>query len=409
MLWAHQTGVRSRPVKYAFRSEIDEYYFPFAVAPEIISLQGASKASDIWSLGCTIVELLEGKPPWSELDSNMAVLFKIVEEEWPIPEHYSDELQKFLRLCFQKDPSERPTAETLFDHNWIREEIGLDPVSFNDGELWPHQKRCPHGSFLFFQRLRSHDSIPFLRRISGDAVRLQQLRFDAGPSASFSHLRDVSSPIEGSFRDWKVDRRRPVLTEMAYTTPERPGLRSGAGSAFSVRSENTDPGQARHPDLIEAERQRALAKLTNVTAPYTPGMPNVTPILQVHYPTRAKERLERLRETESRRESEETVSVSRSSRIRSSRDFRAEALDSIHQTITKHNSNKRSRESSQTILASASQRDHQESQERTMRAKPSQVHVPPFDSSIAKSSIPVSSAGSPIHDRADNKGECTLQ
>jgi hypothetical protein len=262
---------------------------------------------------------------------------------------------------------------------------------------------------LLRQRLRSHDSIPFLRRISGDAVRLQQLRFDAGPPTSFSHLRDASSPIEGSFRDWKVDRRRPILSEMAYTTPERPGLRSGAGSAFSVRSEDTDPGQARHPDLIEAERQRALAKLTNAAEPYTPGMPNVTPILQVHYPTRAKERLERLRETESRRESAETVSASRSSRIRSSRDFRAEALDSIQQTIANHESNKRSRESSQTILPSASHQGHQESQERTMRAKSSQVHGPRLDYSTANSPTLVPSTGSPIHDRADNKGECTVQ
>jgi len=99
------------------------------VAPEIISLQGASTASDIWSLGCTIVELLEGKPPWAELDSNMAVLFKIVEEEWPIPAYYSPELKDFLGLCFKKNPSDRPTAETLFDHEWIRNEIGIDPVS----------------------------------------------------------------------------------------------------------------------------------------------------------------------------------------------------------------------------------------------------------------------------------------
>jgi serine/threonine protein kinase len=75
------------------------------------------------------VELLEGKPPWSELDSNMAVLFKIVEEEWPIPTRYSDALQDFLGSCFKKNPLERPTAETLFDHAWIREEIGIDPVS----------------------------------------------------------------------------------------------------------------------------------------------------------------------------------------------------------------------------------------------------------------------------------------
>ena len=42
------------------------------VAPEVINLQGARTASDIWSLGCTIVELLTGQPPYSDLPNSMA-------------------------------------------------------------------------------------------------------------------------------------------------------------------------------------------------------------------------------------------------------------------------------------------------------------------------------------------------
>jgi serine/threonine protein kinase len=33
---------------------------PYWMAPEIIQLQGATSASDVWSLGCTIIELLTG-------------------------------------------------------------------------------------------------------------------------------------------------------------------------------------------------------------------------------------------------------------------------------------------------------------------------------------------------------------
>jgi len=43
-----------------------------AVAPEAINLQGATTASDIWSLGCTVVELLTGQPPYSDLPNSMA-------------------------------------------------------------------------------------------------------------------------------------------------------------------------------------------------------------------------------------------------------------------------------------------------------------------------------------------------
>lgn len=42
-----------------------------SVAPEVISLNGASPASDIWSLGCTIIELLTGRPPYAEIANSM--------------------------------------------------------------------------------------------------------------------------------------------------------------------------------------------------------------------------------------------------------------------------------------------------------------------------------------------------
>lgn len=40
---------------------------PYWMAPEVIELSGATTASDIWSLGCTVIELLDGKPPYHRL------------------------------------------------------------------------------------------------------------------------------------------------------------------------------------------------------------------------------------------------------------------------------------------------------------------------------------------------------
>ena len=42
------------------------------VAPEVIERKGASRASDIWSLGCTVIELLTGKPPYAEITNGMS-------------------------------------------------------------------------------------------------------------------------------------------------------------------------------------------------------------------------------------------------------------------------------------------------------------------------------------------------
>lgn len=73
------------------------------MAPEVIEQSGATTASDIWSgsflpfetlkpilsfrsVGCVVIELLEGKPPYHFLDP-MPALFRIVQDDCPpIPE-----------------------------------------------------------------------------------------------------------------------------------------------------------------------------------------------------------------------------------------------------------------------------------------------------------------------------------
>ena len=59
---------------------------PYWMAPEVIELSGATTASDIWSLGCTVIELLDGKPPYYKLQP-MPALFRIVNDDHPpLPE-----------------------------------------------------------------------------------------------------------------------------------------------------------------------------------------------------------------------------------------------------------------------------------------------------------------------------------
>ena len=46
------------------------------MAPEVVLLETMSIKSDIWSLGCTLIEMINKKPPYFDLEP-MAALFAI--------------------------------------------------------------------------------------------------------------------------------------------------------------------------------------------------------------------------------------------------------------------------------------------------------------------------------------------
>ncbi|KAK7204094.1 kinase-like domain-containing protein [Myxozyma melibiosi] len=93
---------------------------PYYMAPEIIQLKGASPKSDIWSVGCTTIELVTGHPPYHHIEQ-MPALYRVIHDPHPpLPEEISPALRDFLLSCFQKDPALRSSAQELLNHPWIR-------------------------------------------------------------------------------------------------------------------------------------------------------------------------------------------------------------------------------------------------------------------------------------------------
>ncbi|CAN6309211.1 unnamed protein product [Urochloa humidicola] len=127
---------------------------PYWMAPEVVRATldksaGYDLAVDIWSLGCTIIEMFTGKPPWSGLEGP-AAMFKVLRTDPPIPENLSPEGKDFLRCCFKRNPAERPTAIKLLEHPFIQ-----NSNHYNQHGSTPYNQ---HGSTSSFAAIKSPDT-----------------------------------------------------------------------------------------------------------------------------------------------------------------------------------------------------------------------------------------------------------
>lgn len=97
----------------------------FWMAPEVVSLrnQGYGRAADIWSLGCTVLEMLTRQFPYSHLEC-MQALFRIGRGEPPqVPESLSQDARDFILQCLQVNPNSRPSAAQLLNHSFVKSSL----------------------------------------------------------------------------------------------------------------------------------------------------------------------------------------------------------------------------------------------------------------------------------------------
>eukprot|EP00929_Paragymnodinium_shiwhaense_P006641 TRINITY_DN11046_c0_g1_i3.p1 TRINITY_DN11046_c0_g1~~TRINITY_DN11046_c0_g1_i3.p1 ORF type:complete len:525 (-),score=87.44 TRINITY_DN11046_c0_g1_i3:401-1741(-) len=95
------------------------------MAPEVIMhMDGYGRKADIWSLGCTIVEMASAAVPWGALmEKNVMFAMKHIamsEEMPPLPEAMPEACRELVTMCLRRTPEERSWCSELRELDFVR-------------------------------------------------------------------------------------------------------------------------------------------------------------------------------------------------------------------------------------------------------------------------------------------------
>ncbi|KAG2343383.1 kinase-like protein, partial [Suillus weaverae] len=98
------------------------YAAPELVLSDDVRDMGSVEKTDIYSFGCVMLQILSGRPPWSEIKSErleLRIVVKITEGCRPQrPDGYPaiiDSDWNFIQKCLQVEPELRPSADEVLD------------------------------------------------------------------------------------------------------------------------------------------------------------------------------------------------------------------------------------------------------------------------------------------------------
>lgn len=268
---------------------------PFWMAPEVISTVGYSLPADIWSLGISVIEMLEMVPPRSHLHP-MKALLKIPELPAPRldnPKESSEELRSFIDVTLVKDAAGRYTAQKLCSHPWIKSagtkntrmvsesiEQALEIVArmgsreaameLREEEEEPEQQQGQHQQQQ--QHAHQQDAVPAQvlkshEELIHDALQtLRRKNFGSTvhSKSSSSNNRNNSGSTGGGSSGAKSQRQQGIsLVDDLAWEGSNPKLRSGIRVELSPSKSGAGAATSAMEEEEEAPRQRPNAAQAN--------------------------------------------------------------------------------------------------------------------------------------------------
>ncbi|KAI9128326.1 hypothetical protein K1719_001319 [Acacia pycnantha] len=121
---------------------------PVFMAPEVARGEKQGFAADIWSLGCTVLEMITGRAPWPDVSDPVSAVYRIgFSGDVPeIPGFMSEKGRDFVSKCLKIDPNERWSVSEFLRHEFVEESISSmkefgssksdTPTGVMDGSIW---------------------------------------------------------------------------------------------------------------------------------------------------------------------------------------------------------------------------------------------------------------------------------
>ncbi|XP_042059334.1 mitogen-activated protein kinase kinase kinase 18-like [Salvia splendens] len=112
---------------------------PAYMAPEVARGVEQSFAADVWSVGCTVIEMATGRHPWPEMKDPAVAIYRIAySDDVPeLPGWLSGEARDFVGKCLVRDARRRWTAAELLQHPFLdAAEEEASPTRVTDQGFW---------------------------------------------------------------------------------------------------------------------------------------------------------------------------------------------------------------------------------------------------------------------------------
>ncbi|KAM3299643.1 hypothetical protein ACQJBY_040911 [Aegilops geniculata] len=143
---------------------------PAFMAPEVARGEEQGPAADVWALGCMVVEMATGRPPWTGMDGNaLAALHRIgyTEAVPEVPEWLSADAKDLLARCLVRQASGRCTAAQLLEHPFLAlAGVDAEPQAVESKSKWVSPKSTLDAAFWESGSdtdEAEHDSTPEMR------------------------------------------------------------------------------------------------------------------------------------------------------------------------------------------------------------------------------------------------------